>query len=90
MTLTLQLSPEMEAKLRERAAREGKPVDAFTVQAIGEYLAIPATPKIDPNSLPYDEWLKLWRAWVDRDWPQVAHLDDSRESIYREREECQL
>ena len=44
MNLTLQLSPELEAKLRERALAAGKPVDDLVLHAVEQLL--------EANSLP--------------------------------------
>jgi hypothetical protein len=43
MTLTLDLGPDLEAKLRERAAAAGKDPEAFALQALAEKLRAPRT-----------------------------------------------
>ena len=42
MTLSVSFDPEIEAKLRERAAAEGKSVEQFVLEAIEEMLTAPA------------------------------------------------
>ena len=41
MTLHLSLPPEIEARLRERAAATGKDVETFVLEAVEEMLAAP-------------------------------------------------
>ncbi|MCK6484545.1 MAG: hypothetical protein L6R00_10480 [Phycisphaerae bacterium] len=43
MTLEVSLSPDTEAKLRERAAASGKDVVAYVVEAVEEKLRTPAS-----------------------------------------------
>lgn len=43
MTLNLDLSPDLEAKLRERAAAAGKDPETFAVHALAEKLRAPRT-----------------------------------------------
>lgn len=88
MTLHIDLDPETEAKLQARANAEGKAVDAVVQEAVKAKLSSPLTESVDPNDLPYDEWLKRWRAFVDLPRPPITwFVDDSRESIYEGRGE---
>ena len=43
MTLQIDLSPELEAKLRERAAAAGKDAATFALEAVREKLSEPQT-----------------------------------------------
>lgn len=79
--MTLKLSSEIEAEIRERAALSGQDVEAFVLQAVAEKLA-------DALSLPSNssrsgkDWKEKLRACIDLH-PVVTHfVDDSRESIY--------
>jgi hypothetical protein len=88
MTLNLSLSPETEAKLRQRAAATGKDVAQFVEEAVQKTLSEPQ-PSTDPAQLtPAEQWerLKAWidqmSAWTAKNLPQGHFVDDSRESIY--------
>ena len=43
MTLKLELGPDLEAKLRERAAAAGKDPETFAIDALAEKLRAPRT-----------------------------------------------
>ena len=87
--LNIPLSPEKEAKLRERAAAAGKDVTEYVLSVVEEDLAIaeaPSSPRAD-TPLETERWLKDSRAWV-ASHPRLDYLaDDSRESIYAGRGE---
>lgn len=88
MTLNLSLPPEMEAKLRQRAAAAGKDVTAFVEEAVQQKLD-EADRAPDPAKLsPAEQW-ELLKTWIDettkivsRTLPPGTFVDDSRESIY--------
>jgi len=40
-----------------------------------------------PRDLPYEEWVKWFRAWVDSHPKRDIEIDDSRETIYAGRGE---
>jgi hypothetical protein len=85
MVLELPLAPDVEAALREQAAKLGIGVEAFVMEALAERLAIDATtPKLQARRA----------AWKDRLHACIAlhpaapqDVDDSRESIYSGRGE---
>jgi uncharacterized protein (DUF1778 family) len=86
IAVTLNLSSEMEARIRERAAILGQDVEDFVLQAVAEKLADtdsqPMTPSRDDT-----QWRKKLQALMDLH-PVVTHfVDDSRESIYAGRGE---
>ena len=85
MTLQISLTPETEAKLRERASAAGKDVSSFVLEAVEEKLSISDT--LNRRELPPEEWIARLRQWTEshRALPYVA--DDSRESIYEGRGE---
>ena len=84
--MTVNLSPEIESKVRERAAASGQDVEAFVLQAIAEKLA-DADSHASPASRSQEEWKKKLQALIDLH-PVVTHfVDDSRESIYAGRGE---
>lgn len=89
MTVTLELKPEVEARVVEQAASRGVPVEDFLESVIEDSLS----GGIGLNSYQTPE---EWEAALDEfaDSPAfgraVSLADDSRESIYREREDSQL
>lgn len=52
MTLSLNIPPEVEAKLRERAAASGEPVDVYASKVLAEAVT---TPTIDELLAPVRE-----------------------------------
>ncbi len=81
MTLTLHLTPELEAKLRELSVSTGRMPEDLALDAIQENLAEePSTPPI-----PYEEWARLFDAWLRDQRSRNPNVDDSRESIYPDR-----
>jgi hypothetical protein len=82
MSLTLILSTETEAKLRQVAAESGKAPEDLAVEVLEKMLA-------DEDSeqplLPTDEWLRRFDGWVAAQKPRNPNFDDSRESIYPDR-----
>jgi hypothetical protein len=84
MTLTLNLTPETETRLRQQAELLGQDVSEFVLQAVSEKLAdADQSRPIDD----IDEWTRKLHAVIARH-PKVTHfIDDSRESIYAGRGE---
>ena len=80
MTLTLQLPPEIEIALRERAAAAGKDPEGFTLDALKEKLGPPA--ETGKKELSPEEWVREWYAWAASHRRLPFEVDDSRESIY--------
>ncbi len=82
--LNIPLSPDKEARLRERAAAAGKDVTEYVLAVVEEDLAM-TEPEPAPQAdtpLKRDQWIKEFRAWV-ASHPRLDYLaDDSRESIY--------
>jgi predicted transcriptional regulator len=85
MTLSLSLSPELEAKLRQRAAAEGKDPETLVREAVEQKLG---TEQPAPaHTKGFEEWRAEFDAWVASHKPVGHEVDDSRESIYRGRGE---
>ena len=84
MTLTLSLPPEMEARLRERAAATGEDVTSFVRAAVEEKLA--GTSGTKPDRTP-EQWEAEFNAWVSSHRAVPHFVDDSRDSIYSGRGE---
>jgi hypothetical protein len=79
MTLNIALSPQIEARLREKAAAVGEPVDAYALRILEQAAAAPA-PQIDQGTV---DLLRAWNvedATVDpgeiasrqREWDEFA------------------
>jgi plasmid stability protein len=85
MALQLELAPDLEAKLRERAAQSGRSPEAFVLEALREDLAAGAEPgeSLSPSSRLAE--LNDW--FTSHPTSKAAVLDDSRESIYNGRGE---
>lgn len=91
MTVTLELKPEVEARAIEQAAAHGVRVEAFLESVIEDSLN-------GSEEKPFYETATAeeWEAALDEfgDSPAfnrtAPFVDDSRESIYREREDSQL
>lgn len=89
MTLQIALTPEMEAKLRERAAALGKDPASF-VQDVVEYELgiIDASDSAGPKSrFTKEQRIAELEAWAASHAPLPYEVDDSRESIYEGRGE---
>jgi hypothetical protein len=85
MTLTLSFPPELEAKLRQRAAAEGKDPETLVREAVEQKLG--AEQPVPADAKGFDEWQAEFNAWVASHQPIGHEVDDSRESIYRGRGE---
>ena len=82
MNLTLHLPPDIEAKLRAQAEATGKAPEDIAVAALQEELS--ATDAAPPT-LPLEQWLRDFDAWVADHQSRNPRVDDSRESIYPDR-----
>jgi hypothetical protein len=86
MTVTLELSPEREAALKEQAQMRGLTLEQWLLE-LADQQAAPASvahlQRTDPR-----EWARYFDAWVDSHDPNMPVLSDeamSRESIYPDR-----
>jgi hypothetical protein len=86
MTLILDLSPEQEIALRQKAAREGKGEREYALSLLGDALGVGST-----EARPFyetatpEEWVKAWHEWTHShpsNGPVL--LNDSREIIYED------
>ncbi len=85
MSLSIQLTPELEAALREKAAAEGKDPSALALEAVAEGLAASDRPVSATTTA---RRLEAWGRFVAgmrehaNNLPPGHVVDDSRESIY--------
>lgn len=87
--INIPLSPEKEARLRERAAAAGKDVAEYVRDVLEEDLAAtePVSSPETPSLQKRRQWEKDLDAWA-AGHPHLDTLaDDSRESIYADRGE---
>ncbi len=82
MNLTLHLTPETEAKLKEQAALSGKKPEELALEALQDKLEAES---VSAPSLSTDEWLRQFDAWVSDHRSRNPRVDDSRDSIYPDR-----
>lgn len=83
MTLTLHLTPEMEAKLRELSASSGRMPEELALNFLERDLEFEV--QDSGPAISYEEWSKHFDSWVKEQRSRNPHFDDSRESIYPDR-----
>ncbi len=86
MTVTLDISPEREALLREHAQAFGNTIEEWLVK-VTEQMVPPGSIAHLQRSNP-KEWIRRFDEWVDSHDPNTPVLSDeamSRESIYPDR-----
>jgi len=78
MGVILNLAPEIERRLREKAAQEGQSLEDYLRRLAEESLGAEPPPS-RPSA---DEWEAELRAWAASHPTLSTIADDSRESIY--------
>ena len=66
MTLTLNLPPEMEQRLREQADKAGIPADEYALKLLQEKVSAEATPSTGAELVAYWEKEGVLGIWADR------------------------
>ncbi len=91
MTVTLDLKPEIEERVKQKAAEKGLTVEAFIETVINANVRR-ETSKSFHETASAEEWKKALRDWINNFPPHPVLSDEaiSRENIYREREDAQL
>ena len=90
MTVMLELKPEVENRITKKAKSLGKTVENFLLEVIEENLHDEREEKPFYETATDEEWiaeldsLAVFSDKIPTTW------DDSRESIYREREDAQV
>ena len=88
MSVTLNLTPDVERKLQEKVAQNGQTLEEYLENLARQSAADAASPApLSPSQLSADQWVAAWRAWVKGHPPFPVLADDSRESIYEGRGE---
>lgn len=91
MTVTIDLKPEVEKRIKQKAAEKGLTVEAF-IEAVLVEDVVSQSAKSFQETATAEEWEKALKHWI-RNFPPHPQLSDeaiSRESIYQEREDAQL
>ena len=90
MTVMLELKPEVENRVTKKAKSLGKTVENFLLEVIEENLDEEGETKPFYETATDEEWIaELDSLAVFSDKIPII-WDDSRESIYREREDAQV
>lgn len=91
MTVTLELKPEIEDRIKRKAAEKGLTVEAFIETVINADVGVQPEKSFAETATP-EEWVKAFKDWISHFPPHPVLSDEaiSRESIYREREDAQL
>lgn len=89
MTVTLELKPEIEAKAIQQATAKGIAVEDLLVEVIETNLNGEDEKSFDEKT-PIER-AREWKEWVNsHDYITAPPADDSRDSIYDERESQML
>ncbi len=88
MTIRISLPAEIEAKLRERAAAEGKDPFALALEAVEEKLGlrISGRPDTAARIAAWERFVAGMRGLTET-LPSGQRIDDTREAIYQGRGE---
>ena len=87
MSISVSLSPEIEAWLRREAAATGKDLSTLVQEAVAEKLGGTAGAAQSVSEMPFEHWAARFDAWVAGHKPVGHFVDDDRESIYAGRGE---
>ncbi len=83
MSILLNLSPDLEAKLQRIAASSGKSIEALAVEAIAELAPAGSADAEDSSTLSLDEWNRtLDQLLATLPQTTASDVDTHRESIY--------
>ena len=86
--MSLNLNPDIEARLIALAHSSGVSVDDFLLHVVEEKSGAAETSR-RAYELPPEEWVRKFEAWTQShaadNLPLLSDEDISRESIYRER-----
>ena len=80
MSITIELTPELEAKVQRNAESKGLPVGEYVLQTLH---AAPIEEKSLWETLSPEEFARSLREWSEsHEWPPLSEEAMSRESIY--------
>lgn len=87
MNISVPLSSEAEAKLREQAQAAGKDIATFVQETLEEKLAMESAAGNGQEDVPANQWIARLRHWAASHRALPYEADDSRASIYEGRGE---
>ena len=90
MTVMLKLKPEVENRITQKAKSLGKTVENFLLEVIEENLQDKPAEKPFYETATDAEWEAALDSLAEFSDEIPVNWDDSRESIYREREDAQV
>ena len=90
MTITLELKPEIENRVTAKAKSRGLTVESFLIEVIEETISEKVNEKPFYETATDEEWIAELDSLAQFSDKIPLTWDDSRESIYREREDAQL
>ncbi len=90
MTVTLELEPEVESRVRRKAESTGKTFEDILVEAIDEKFSEDSAKKSFQETATDEEWEAALDSLAEFSDELPLTWDDSRESIYGSREDAQL
>jgi hypothetical protein len=90
MTITIELKPETEKRLAEKAKKKGLPIETFIEVFIEDNLKEEQPEKEKPfhETATREEWIAEFDKWVDShrtDTPLLSDEATRRENIYEDR-----
>jgi hypothetical protein len=88
MTLTIELPPDLESRLRQEAEKHGLDTSEYTVRLIEQHLPSDGSRQSLWDTLTPEEWSRVALEWVHSHDTSIPPLSDeavSRESFYEGR-----
>ena len=82
--MTIELKPDLEARLREAARRDGLDPETLAVRAIEDKLPPDPLQRVLWNGMTVEQWILETRAWArsHSDWPILPNEAYQRDSWY--------
>lgn len=88
MSVTIELKPETEKRLAEKAKKKGLPIETFIEVFIEDKLGVETDEKPFYETATKKEWVAEFRNWINShrtDTPLLSDEDLRRENIYEDR-----
>lgn len=90
MTVTLELKPEIESRVNEKAKSRGLTIETFLIEVIEEKIVGDEREKAFYETASEEDWIAELDSLTEFSDKIPETWDDSRESIYAERENNQI
>jgi hypothetical protein len=86
MAISLELPPDLEARLREEADRQHLPLEGYALSILRGCFPSPRSVPLSRTATP-EEWKRITHEFLEahRGWPVLPDEAFSRESIYEGR-----